>query len=93
MLKSRFWRKLKKIFLVDLCIKITVITIEEKWDVIDYDFYHDQHTRLVFAKSKHCNWNYVFLGVYKPVAYREEKLPNGKTQRVKYLKEFQMNMV
>ena len=69
--------------MVDLCIKITVITIEEKWDVIDYDFYHDQHTRVVFAKSKRCDWNYVFIGVYKPVAYREEKLPNGKTQWIK----------
>lgn len=62
---------------------ITANTIEEKWDEIGYDFYHDNHTRVVFAKSKNCSWNYVFIGVYKPVDYREEKLPNGKTRWIK----------
>lgn len=62
---------------------ITGTTIEEKWDEVGYDFYHDEYTRVVFAKSKYCNWNYVFIGVYKPVAHREEKLPNGITRWVK----------
>lgn len=62
---------------------ITANTIEEKWDEIDYDFYHDKHTRVVFAKSKNCSWNYVFIGVYKPVGHREENLPNGTTRWIK----------
>ncbi len=62
---------------------ITPTTIEEKWDTLDYVFYQDQCTRVVFAKTKHCNYNYVFLGLYKPVAHREETLPNGKTRWIK----------
>jgi len=62
---------------------ITANTIEEKWDEIGYDFYHDNHTRVVFAKSKNCSWNYVFIGVYKPIGYREENLPNGTTRWIK----------
>ena len=62
---------------------ITEKTIEEKWDEITHDFYHDDHIRVVFAKSKKCSWNYVFIGVYKPVEYREENLPNCKTRWIK----------
>ena len=62
---------------------ITENTIEEKWNEIGYDFYHDNHTRVVFAKSKNCSWNYVFIGVYKPIGYREENLPNGTTRWIK----------
>ena len=62
---------------------ITNTTIEEKWDTLEYDFHHDKYTRVVFAKSKKCQNNYVFIGVYKPVAHREEKLPNGQTVWVK----------
>lgn len=62
---------------------ITNTTIEEKWDTLEYDFYHDKYTCVVFAKSKKCQNNYVFIGVYKPVAHREEKLPNGQTVWVK----------
>ena len=62
---------------------ITANTIEEKWDEIGYDFYHDNYTRVVFAKSKNCSWNYVFIGVYKPVGHREETLPNGTTRWIK----------
>lgn len=62
---------------------ITSTTIEERWDTVGYDFYHDNYTRVVFAKSKSCNWNYVFIGVYKPVGYRVEKLPNGTIRWIK----------
>ncbi len=62
---------------------ITETTIEEKWDTLGDDFYHDNLTRVVFAKSKSCDWNYVFIGVYKPVGYREEKLLDGKIRWIK----------
>lgn len=62
---------------------ISAHTIEEKWDIVNSDFYRDTCTRVVFAKSKHCNWEYVFIGVYKPVGYREERLQNGKKRWIK----------
>ena len=62
---------------------ITQNTIEQKWDVPGDDFYNDTYTCVAFAKSKHCNWNYVFIGVYKPVGHRKEKSPNGTTLWIK----------
>ena len=57
--------------------------IEEEWDMCGDDFYNDTCTRVVFAKSKFCNGNYIFIGVYKPVVHRKKILFNGQTVWIK----------
>ena len=61
--------------------------IEEAWVEPGYDLYHDQNTRVVFAKRKlYQGFTYVFLGIYKPIAIREE-LKNNKKIWVKVFKK------
>ena len=70
-------------------IKNTIVgdLIEEVWGEPGYDLYHDQNTRIVFAKRKlYQSFTYVFLGIYKPIKVRVE-LENNKKIWVKVFKK------
>ena len=49
--------------------------IEEMWFEADYGLYHDDTTRVTFARRKlNSSFTYVFIGVFKPVSVKEEIL-------------------
>lgn len=50
-------------------------TIEELWETPQYGLYHDETTRVTFAKTK--SYGYVFIGVYKPIGVNEKILFDG----------------
>ena len=61
--------------------KILQDTIEEAWEKPQYGLYHDETTRVTFAKTK--SFGYVFIGMYKPIKVDEKILSNGNKVWVK----------
>ena len=56
-------------------------TIEEVWEKPQYGLYHDETTRVTFAKTK--SYGYVFIGIYKPIKVDEKILSNGSKVWIK----------
>ena len=61
--------------------KILQDTIEEVWEKPQYGLYHDETTRVTFAKTK--SYGYVFIGMYMPIKVDEKILSNDSKVWIK----------